>query len=325
MLCMNVFGGKSMATRVRLGALLLCVVASSFAVASDLSDSMQLFFDGRVQQAHQNLNYLATNGSLDARVFYFRGLANHRLGKSAAASDDFHKAAMLELQGGGVGVGQALQRVQGAERLLLEKHRTMARLRTRQRWQPVAPQPAVARNIPAELNPTLSPSLLVASAPRFRLASEVPLRDLASDRYANQPASGMLVKDERSPAAPMLSTSTSAKDDAPVGTGVVQASSTSEIDAEDPFGDGTDLSAENDIFSSDDEPASGSSGGTSSGFFGAFRAIGKALTPKIDATQVLPQGLPIPGQGGPGPAPSGAPGPGGAPGGPAGGDDFPFE
>jgi len=299
-----------MATRIRFVALLLCVVAGGFAAASDLSDSMQLFFDGRTEQAHQNLSYLVSTGNLDARVFYFRGLANHRLGKLDAANADFQKAATLELQSGGVGVGQALQRVQGAERLLLEKHRTMARLRIRQRRQPVAPLPAVARNVPAQLNPAMSPSLIVAAVPRFRLASEVPLRDMASDRYANQPASGMLTKDEQSPAAPQLKTSP----DTPVGTGVVQASSTSEVDTDDPFANaGDDFSGEDNIFSSDD--ASGSSK-TASGFFGAFRAIGKALTPKVDPTKMVPQGMPIPGAGGP--APGGPPPP-------ADDDEFPFE
>lgn len=186
-----------MATRIHLvGALVLSVFASSFAIASELSDSMQLYFDGRVQQALQNLNHLASSGSLDARVYYFRGLANHRLGQRDAANADFQKAAALEVQTGGAGVGQALQRVQGAERLMLEKHRTMARLRGRQRRQPMAPRPAVARAVSKVQE---APAMLVATTPRFRLASEVPLRSLATDRYASQPASGLLAKDEKSP------------------------------------------------------------------------------------------------------------------------------
>ena len=85
MLCMNVIGGKLMATCVHLvGALVLSVFASSFAIASDLSDSMQLYFDGGIQQAHQNLIHMVSGGSLDAR-----GLANHRLGKTLAGGCDW--------------------------------------------------------------------------------------------------------------------------------------------------------------------------------------------------------------------------------------------
>lgn len=127
----------------------------------------------------------------------------------------------------------------------------------------------------------------------------------------------------RAPAAPTLVPSAD-KDEAPVGTGVVQASNTSELEEEDPFADGSeDFASEDDIFSADDEPTASSGGRSSSGLFGAFRAIGKALTPKVNPAEMVPNGIPLPG--GPGAGGPGVGGPGDDDSAFGDDEDFPFE
>ena len=284
---MNTFGGKLMVQHIRIGALFILGCWQLAAVGGELNQSMQSFFDGKLQQAHQSLTQQISTGSLDARVHYFRGLANSRLGDAKAAAADFQKAAELELSGGGYGVGEALQRVQGRERLMLEKYRKMARLTRRYRRQPIAPKPNVARI--SDRPVTAVPGFVASTpnVPRFRLASEVPIRSQLSDSYADQRAS--LVSNERAPSEPKLVPSS--EDDEPVGTGVVQVSATEDVDPDDPFASDDAEDAEGDDPFAD--LGESESSATGSSLFGAFRAIGRAIMPKVDPQAMVPQ-LPIP-------------------------------
>ena len=99
--------------------------------ASELNDSMQLFFSGDYAGAKQRLTRAIERGEMDARHYYFRGLTNYRMGAMSAAQEDFKKGAQLEISGAAGDVGLALQRVQGVERLQLEKYRRLAKLRAR--------------------------------------------------------------------------------------------------------------------------------------------------------------------------------------------------
>ncbi len=296
-----------MVKHAQYGALVLFLVASAVAAGGELNDGMRLFFEGKYQQSLQSLTQQINQGSLDARVHYFRGLANGRTGKVAAAQADFKQAAMLELNGGGYGVGEALQRVQGGERLMLEKYRTMARLARRHRQQPVAPRPVVSSLSLTEPSTTMAPQVETAvsptSVPRFRLASEVPFRSQLSDPFSSQPASSLLTS-ETKPGKPSLVPD--ASDEDPVGTGVVQTSGTEEIaatDDDDPFADDGDMfadssAAEDDSFLLDAEDSASSAAkpksgrGVGSGLFGALRAIGKSVIPQIDPSAIRPPGMP---------------------------------
>jgi len=69
-------------------------------------------------------------GSRDPRVFYFRGLAYLKFGRTSEAEMDFQKGAELESRDINkyYNVGRALERVQGSDRQLLETYRVQARM-----------------------------------------------------------------------------------------------------------------------------------------------------------------------------------------------------
>jgi hypothetical protein len=70
----------------------------------------------------------------DPRAWYFRGLAALRLGRTDEAEADFTEGAERESRDAGVWpVSRSLERVQGPERLQLERHRIRARVAALQR------------------------------------------------------------------------------------------------------------------------------------------------------------------------------------------------
>ena len=279
-----------MVKQIQIGTLLVLGCFQAVTAAGELNDGMQSFFDGKIQQSHQSLTQQIETGLLDARLFYFRGLANSRLGNAKAAAADFQKAANLELSGNGYGVGEALQRVQGRERLMLEKYRTMARLGRRYRRQPIAPKPEVVRVSDRPVTAFAEVVATTPSVPRFRLASEIPIRNQLSDSLVGQRS---LVSNEQPPGKPELVPS--AEDDSPVGTGIVQASATSEIanDSDDPFASDDPTEVEGDDPFAELEPDAEPSS-AASGLFGAFRAIGRSVIPNVDPSKMVPQGIPAP-------------------------------
>ena len=73
-------------------------------------------------------------GTDDPRGYYFRGLAALRLGRTSEAEADFTTGADRELATGSMRrVSQSLERVQGHDRLTLERFRSRARLGALQR------------------------------------------------------------------------------------------------------------------------------------------------------------------------------------------------
>jgi hypothetical protein len=87
------------------------------------------FFAGDFQQAISDLSVAVDAGSKDPRVYYFRGLAGMRMGMQDQSLADFDKGANLEAGSPDrfYPVSRALERVQGQDRLMLEKHRAKAR------------------------------------------------------------------------------------------------------------------------------------------------------------------------------------------------------
>lgn len=121
-------------------ATLLTVSTCGVARAQDPLDEMygqavHSYFRGDLVHAEQLLNDVIAAGSLDPRAHYFRGLCHAKTaGAASAGVSDFERGAQLEIDGKKVvNVGKALERVQGAARLEIEKSRAKARLASRAR------------------------------------------------------------------------------------------------------------------------------------------------------------------------------------------------
>jgi len=104
------------------------------AVRDAIGSGIHAFYEGDFARAHDELTNAVEAGSSDARAYYFRGLAALKLGRSSEAEADFTLGAEREAADGSVlRVSRALERVQGCDRLALEKHRSRARLVSLQR------------------------------------------------------------------------------------------------------------------------------------------------------------------------------------------------
>ena len=112
-------------------SLLACVLAAT-SWADDprgekfYSDGVQAFYRGNYSRAIQAFDLATGYGSVDPRVYYFRGIAKCRQGRTDEARFDFEYGAQLEASQGRVDIGQSLQRVQGHDRLMLEQYRRQA-------------------------------------------------------------------------------------------------------------------------------------------------------------------------------------------------------
>jgi len=124
---------------VRLAAALLTVgVTFGAARAQTLEDvpltrtygaGVHAYFAGDYQRSYDDLTAAIEAGSQDPRCRYFRGLAALRLGRLDEAEADFSEGAELETRAlGSWSVSRSLERVQGHDRLQLERHRSRARV-----------------------------------------------------------------------------------------------------------------------------------------------------------------------------------------------------
>ena len=92
------------------------------------------YFSGDFDRSYDELTAAVEAGSEDPRTRYFRGLAALRLGRLDEAEADFSEGADLEARAlGGWPVSRSLERVQGHDRLRLERHRVRARVAALQR------------------------------------------------------------------------------------------------------------------------------------------------------------------------------------------------
>lgn len=105
------------------------------AVASSYGSGVHAYYDGDYQTAYDALTAAIEAGSLDPRAYYYRGLASIKLGRSDDEIDgDFSEGASRESMGrGGMAVSRSLERVQGRDRLRLERYRRRARVAAVQR------------------------------------------------------------------------------------------------------------------------------------------------------------------------------------------------
>ncbi|RCS52836.1 hypothetical protein DTL42_08365 [Bremerella cremea] len=103
--------------------------AAQDTVLTDLYGSgVHAYYRGDFAEAQKLLGTVVEEGTSDPRVYYFLGLADHKLGEEDQAKANFTKGAELELDRSQVyPVSKSLERVQGSERLLLEEYREKVR------------------------------------------------------------------------------------------------------------------------------------------------------------------------------------------------------
>lgn len=119
----------------------LCLVARGSAHAQGdfltqlYGSGVHAYFARDYRGAREALSAAIDAGTVDPRCYYFRGLSLMRIGRDAAAANDFARGAELEATGGGrvYNINDALRRVQGEARMVLERHRAAARVEKRKR------------------------------------------------------------------------------------------------------------------------------------------------------------------------------------------------
>jgi hypothetical protein len=131
--------------------------AQEGALTAMYGKGVHLYFSGQVFQADASFTAAIEGGSVDPRVYFFRGLNYLRLHREPEAMADFARGAALEAAAPGppFDVSRALTRIQGGPRLLIERIRQKARLEAA-----VAAQ-AQQRDRYDELRPT-EPDVLLA-------------------------------------------------------------------------------------------------------------------------------------------------------------------
>jgi tetratricopeptide (TPR) repeat protein len=104
------------------------------ALARAYGSGVHAYFAHDYQRAYDDLTQAVEAGTTDPRALYFRGLAARKLGRLDEAEADFAAAADREAEGtGGWPVSRSLERVQGTDRLALERYRMRARVAMLQR------------------------------------------------------------------------------------------------------------------------------------------------------------------------------------------------
>ncbi len=105
------------------------VDADEPAVAAMYGSGVHAYYAESYQQSFDFLSRVIRIGTADPRAYYFRGLATLKMGRRDEAVADFTKGAELEADGWSMRtVSRSLERVQGPDRLLLERSRSGARL-----------------------------------------------------------------------------------------------------------------------------------------------------------------------------------------------------
>ncbi len=288
--------------------LLLTLAFTSVGSADDpraeelYGDGVHAFYRGDYSRAIQSFDVATAYGSLDPRVYYFRGAAKMRQGRRDEARFDFQYGAQLEAAQGRTDVGRSLQRLQGSDRLLLEQYRRAA-----QQIAKLAPQPAATPTPPTPEATAAPPSQPKVTG---RSVSEIPdsLRDLPddpADPFADQ-APGLLGRGELEPAAagqpaggePVAPAATASEPIAAEPAEITGDESTDPFADENPFG-GPPVTAdsaapEDDPFADNgsvfDDAASTSPAPESASQRGPLGAVFRALTRGAAANPALKQG-----------------------------------
>jgi hypothetical protein len=116
--------------------------AQEVSAARQFGAGVHDFYQGRYFEAIHHLDGALAHDARDPRAYFFRGLAKQRVGWTGDAAIDFRMGSQLEVALKRRDVGQALQRIQGPDRLLLEQYRREARQLPEAMVRNVIPQPA---------------------------------------------------------------------------------------------------------------------------------------------------------------------------------------
>jgi hypothetical protein len=123
-------------SRLAPAAILLAMTVPAVVDAADPNvlqglyhDGVKSFYGGDYTRAAEVLSTAIDAGSKDPRSYYFRGLSRLRLGKRSDADADFKQGAAIEGRDFDAffNVSRSMERIQGGERLMLERYRTDGR------------------------------------------------------------------------------------------------------------------------------------------------------------------------------------------------------
>jgi hypothetical protein len=140
----------------------------SLAVANAYGVGVHAYFNCDYQGSYDAMTAAIEAGTNDPRAFYFRGLAAAKLGRDSEVEADFAEGANREATtAGSLAISRSLERVQGADRLRLEKFRARARVAavqrdhaaTRSRYSgiDVAPADLLRTKRPVQISPPAEP------------------------------------------------------------------------------------------------------------------------------------------------------------------------
>jgi hypothetical protein len=111
------------------GAAAAVPTIDSLPLAASYGSGVHSYFAGDYGRSYDDLSQAIEGGTQDPRAYYFRGLAALKLGRMDEAEADFTAGAAREAEGtGSWPIARSLERVQGCDRLKLERHRTRARV-----------------------------------------------------------------------------------------------------------------------------------------------------------------------------------------------------
>ena len=110
--------------------LIPCAVAQDAQHRVLYGQGVHAYYNGDYESAVRYLTATISKNTDDPRSYYFRGLANAKLGNDEASLADLKKGAAIEALGNRdvYQISTALQRIQGQPRLQIEKLRKQARL-----------------------------------------------------------------------------------------------------------------------------------------------------------------------------------------------------
>jgi hypothetical protein len=111
------------------------LLAQDAVLAQFYGSGVHQYFSGNYDRAAADLTTAIEGGSKDPRAYYFRALTSLRRGDSYSADSDLRVGASLESADVSqfYPVGKSLERVQGADRKTVERHRAIARAEAFQR------------------------------------------------------------------------------------------------------------------------------------------------------------------------------------------------
>lgn len=124
----NLFQSLSLCTLLAMGLMTSPALASD-ALTELYGKGVHAYFAHNHTLAQELLTQAIDAGSTDSRAYYFRGLSLAAQGDAMAGLADYERGAELEVsRSRSSDIGKALQRIQGLQRLEIEKARQNARV-----------------------------------------------------------------------------------------------------------------------------------------------------------------------------------------------------